>query len=204
MPSKLSRGAKSKQQRQKEEHVATVGANHPAVAASRKNTSSVPEITPQVICRTSPHRKSPENDFMVQQAAALLTQMAGDGNASILIPCVILPPPPVLTVDVPVDYKDDDKDRSIDSSVASSDGTSTGGGTLINRKETTLAGDVDGEYAEGEYPPLPDDYYFNHSVTRGGDNVLHDHFDDDLDIPINDLTNAQVRKFNFLNVLPII
>ena len=60
MPSKLSRAAKSKQQRQKEEHVATVGANHPAVAASRKNASSVPEITSQVICRTSPHRKSPE------------------------------------------------------------------------------------------------------------------------------------------------
>jgi hypothetical protein len=44
MLSKLSRGAKSKQQRQKEKHVATVGVNHPAVAASHKNTSSVPEI----------------------------------------------------------------------------------------------------------------------------------------------------------------
>ena len=91
MPSKLSRGAKSKQQRKKEKHVATVGANHPAVAALRKNASSVPEITSQVICRSSPRRKSPENGFMSQQAAALLTQKASNDNASILTPRVILP-----------------------------------------------------------------------------------------------------------------
>jgi hypothetical protein len=132
MPSKLSRAAKSKQQRQKEKHVATAGANHLAVAALRKNMSSVPEITSQVICRMSPRLKSPENGFMSQQAAALLTQKAGNDNASILTPRVILPPPPVLNVDVPGDYKDDDKDWSIDSSVPSTDGTSTGGGTLIN------------------------------------------------------------------------
>jgi hypothetical protein len=125
---------KSKQQRQKEKHVATVGANHPAVAALHKYTYFVPEITSQVICRTSPHRKIPENGFMSQQAAALLTQKAGNDNASILTPRVILPPPPVLNVDVPGDYKDDDKDWSIDSSVPSTDGTSTGGGTLINQK----------------------------------------------------------------------
>ena len=132
MPSKLSRAARSKQQRQKEKHVATVGANHPAVATSRKNTSSVPKITSQVICRTSPNCKSPENGFMSQQAAALLTQKAGNDNASILTPRVILPPPPNLNVDVPGNYKDDDEDKSIDSSVASSDGTSTGGGTMIS------------------------------------------------------------------------
>ena len=135
MPEDALRGAKSKQQRQKEKHVATVGANHPVVAALRKNsTSSVPEITSKVICHTSPHRKSPENGFMSQQAAALLTQKAGNDNASILTPRVILPPPPNLNVDVPGNYKDDDEDKSIDSSVASSDGTSTGGGTLINGK----------------------------------------------------------------------
>ena len=98
-------------------------------------------------------------------------------------------------MDLPGDFKDDDKDRSIDSSVALSDGTSTRGGTLINGKETTLAGNIDGEYAEGEYPPLPDDYSFNHSVTRGGDD------DDDLEVPIDDLTDAQVRKFNFFECL---
>ena len=69
---------------------------------------------------------------MSQQAAVLLTQKAGNDNASILTPRVILQPHPVLNVDVPGVYKDDDKDRSIDSSVALSDGTSTGGGTLIN------------------------------------------------------------------------
>ena len=69
---------------------------------------------------------------MSQQAAALLTQKAGNDDASILTPLVILPSPPVLNVDVPGDYKDDDEDRSIDSSVPSTDGTSTGGGTLIN------------------------------------------------------------------------
>ena len=84
MPSKRSRAAKSRQQRQKETHVATVGANHLVVAALRKNTSSVPEITSQVICCMSPHRKSPENGFMSQQAAAVLTQKAGNDDASIL------------------------------------------------------------------------------------------------------------------------
>ena len=133
IPSKLSRAARSKQQRQKEKHVATVGANHPAVAALGKNsTSSVPEITSQVICCTSPCCKSPENGFMSQQAVALLTQKAGNDDASILTPRVILPAPPVLNVDVPGVYEDDDEDRSIESSVASSDGTSTGGGTMIN------------------------------------------------------------------------
>ena len=133
MPSKLSRAARSKQQRQKEKHVASVGANHPAVAVLRKNSmSSVPEITSQVICRTSSHPKSPENGFMSQQAATLLTQKASNDDVSILTPHVILPPPPVLNVDVPGVYEDDDEDRSIDSSVASSDGTSTGGGTMIS------------------------------------------------------------------------
>ena len=69
---------------------------------------------------------------MSQQAVALLTQKAGNDDASILTPRVILPPPPVLNMDVPGVYEDDDKNRSIDSSVASSDGTSTGVGTMIN------------------------------------------------------------------------
>ena len=90
---------------------------------------------------------------------------------------------------------------SIDSSVVSSDGTSTGGGTLINRQETTRAGNVVGEYAEGEYPPLPDNYSFNHSASCGGDDALHDHIDDDLEVPIDDLTDAQVRKFNIFERL---
>ncbi len=122
---------------------------------------------------------------MSQQAAALLTQTASNDDASILTPRVILPPPPVFNVDVPGDYKDDAKDRSIDSSVALSDGTSIRGGMLINGKETTRAGNIDGEYAEGEYPPLPDNYSFNHSATRGGDD------DDNLEVPIDDLTDAQ-------------
>ena len=51
---------------------------------------------------------------------------------------------------------------------------------------------------------MENNYSINHSVTRGGDDVLHDHFNDDLEVPIDDLTDAQVRKFNFLNVWPII
>ena len=89
MPSKLSRAAKSKLQRQKEMHIATVGANHPVVAALRNNTSSVPEITSPGICHTSPHHKSLENGFMSQQAAALLTLKAGSDNKSIQTPRVI-------------------------------------------------------------------------------------------------------------------
>ena len=77
MPSKLSRTAKLKQQREKEKHVATVGANQPAVTALLKNMPSNPEITSQVICRTSPCRKSPVNGFMRQQAAARLNFMIG-------------------------------------------------------------------------------------------------------------------------------
>ena len=69
---------------------------------------------------------------MSQQAAALLTQKAGNDNASILTPCVILQPHPVLNVDVPGVYKDVDVDTSIGSSVVLSDGTSTRGGILIN------------------------------------------------------------------------
>ena len=204
IPSKLSRAGKSKQQIQKEKHVATVGANHPAVAALRKNTPSDSELTSQVISHTIPSLKSPVNGFMSHQAAALLTQMAGNDDASILTPRVILQPPPVLNVDVPGVYKDDDEDTSIDSPLVLSDGTSTGGGTLMNRQETTRAGDVVGEYAEVKYPPLLDDYSCNHSANDGVDDALNDDIDDDLEKTINDLTDAPVRKFNFLNVCPII
>ena len=31
--------------------------------------------------------------------------------------------------------------------------------------------------------------------------MLHDHFDDDLEVPIDDLTDAQVLKFNFFECL---
>ena len=80
----------------------------------------------------SPHHKSPENGYLSQQAAALLAQKAGNDNASILTPRVILQPPPVLNVDVPGVHEAVDNDTSIDSYVELSDGTSTGGGTLIN------------------------------------------------------------------------
>jgi hypothetical protein len=163
MPSKLSMTAKLKQQREKEKSVATVGANHPAVTVLHKNAPSNPAITSPVICCTSPRPKSPENGFMSQQAVALLTQKAGNDNASILTPLVILQPPPVLNMDVPSVYKDVDKDTCIVSSAALSDGTSTGGGTLINLKKTM--GD----------PPLPDNFSFNHSVTHGWDDATGFH-----------------------------
>ena len=48
---------------------------------------------------------------------------------------------------------------------------------------------------------MPDDFLFNHSATHGGDNVLHDYFNDDLEVPIHDPTDAQVCKFNFFKRL---
>ena len=37
-------------------------------------------------------------------------------------------------------------------------------------------------------------------MTPGGDDLLHDHIDDDLEVLIDDLTDAQVRKFNFFQM----
>ena len=48
---------------------------------------------------------------------------------------------------------------------------------------------------------MPDDFLFNHSATHGGDDVLHDYFNDNLEVPIHDLTDAQVCKFNFFKRL---
>ena len=62
-------------------------------------------------------------------------------------------------------------------------------------------GDIVGKSAEGKYPPLPDNFLFNHSATRGGDDALHDHINDDLEVPINYLTDAQVCMFNFFERL---
>ena len=50
---------------------------------------------------------------------------------------------------------------------------------------------------------MPDDCSFNHSATPGGDDVLHDNIYDDLEVPINDLTDVQVRKFNFFGRLAL-
>ena len=38
-------------------------------------------------------------------------------------------------------------------------------------------------------------------MTPGGDDLLHDHIDDDLEVLIDDLTDAQVCKFNFFKCL---
>ena len=139
--------------------------------------------------------------FRSQQAAALLTQKAGNDDASILTSHVILQPPPVLNVDVPGIYEDVHEDTSIDTSKVLSDGASNGSGTMINWQETSLAADNVGEYAEGEYPPLPDDNSFNHSATRGVDDAQNDNINDDLEEPIDDLTDVQVSNLIFLNVL---
>ena len=102
------------------------------VAALRKNTSSNLEITSQVIYHTNPCCRSPVIGFRSQQAAALLTQKAGNDDASILTSHVILQPPPVLNVDVPGIYEDVHEDTSIDTSKVLSDGASNGSGTMIN------------------------------------------------------------------------
>ncbi len=111
-------------QKEKETRVATVGANHPALAASRGRGPKNPEITSHSSRRTSP-RRSPAV-AMSLQAMALLTQKGGNDEMSILTPRVILPRPPVLDVDVDDDA---DEDTSIVSSDVSSADTSTGGGT---------------------------------------------------------------------------
>ena len=115
---------------------------------------------------------------------------------------MILQQPPVLDVDV--DVADDDAGNitsRVSSDVSSAD-TSTRRGTQIIGKEMTVAGEV-----EGEYPPLPDDYSFNYSVSspnlRGGGDETDGDNDDDDDMAIK-LTDEQVSKYFFLNVWPII
>ena len=58
-----------------------------------------------------------------------------------------------------------------------------------------------GDYHEGEYPPLPDDYSFNHSAMRGGDDTRNDNEGDNLEVPNDDLTDEQVSKYNFFERL---
>jgi hypothetical protein len=192
-PSKLSATARYERlkQKEKETRVATVDANHPALAASHGRGPKNPEITSHSSRRTSP-RCSPAV-AMSLQAMALLTHKGGNEEMSILTPCVILPQPPVLDVDV---NDDANKDTSVVSSDVLSADTSTRGGTRITGKETTMVGEV-----EGEYPPLPEDYTFNYSASGGGDEPDGDNDNDDLEI---DLTDEQVSKYFFLNVGPII
>jgi len=72
-PSKLSAATARSKQKEKEKRVATVGANHPALAASRGRGPKNPEITSHSSRRTSP-RHSPPAVAMGLQAMALLTQ----------------------------------------------------------------------------------------------------------------------------------
>jgi hypothetical protein len=51
---------------------------------------------------------------------------------------------------------------------------------------------------------LPDNNSLNHSATGGVDDARNDNIDDDLEELINDLTDAQVSNFNFLNIWPMI
>jgi len=122
MPSKLSAATawyKRLKQKEKEKCVAIVGANHPALAASRGRGPKNPEITYHSSRRTSPWRSS-SVVAMGLQAMVLLTQKGGNDEVSILTPNVILHQPPVLEVDVA------DDDAGNDTSHVSSD-VSTGG-----------------------------------------------------------------------------
>ena len=155
IPSKLSAATARYErltQKEKEKRVATVGANHPALAASRVRGPKNPEITSHSLRRTSPRRSSPAV-VMGLQAMVLSTQKGGNNKVSILTPCVILQQPPVLDVDV-ADYDAGNILSRVSSDVSSAD-TSIGRGTQIIGKEMTVAGEV-----EGEYPPLPDDKSF--------------------------------------------
>ena len=55
------------------------------------------------------------------------------------------------------------------------------GHSLIDRRQLLRVTSV-GEYAEGEYPPLPDNYLCNHSATGGVVDVRNDNIDDDLEV----------------------
>ena len=48
---------------------------------------------------------------------------------------------------------------------------------------------------------MPDSYLFNHSATGGVDDAWNDNIDDDLEGPIDDLTDVQLSKFNFFECL---
>ena len=129
-------------QKEKEKRVATVGANHLALAAPRVRGPKNPEITSHSSRRTSPWRSSPAVVMggLQLQAMVLLPQKGGNDEVSILTPRVILQQPPVLDVDV--DVADDDA-GNITSRVSSdvlSAYTSTGRGTQIIGKEMTVAG----------------------------------------------------------------
>ena len=127
-------------QKEKEKRVATVGANHLALAAPRVCGPKNPEITSHSSRRTSPWRSSPAVVMggLQLQAMALLPQKGGNDEVSILTPRVILQQPPVLDVD----GADDDAGNSTSrvSSDGSSADTSTGRGTHIIGKEMTVAG----------------------------------------------------------------
>ena len=198
MTSKLSAATaryRRLKQKEKEKRVATVSANHPALAASRVRGSKNPEITSHSLRRTSPRCSSPVVS-MGLQAMVMLTQKGGNDEVLILTPCVILQQPPFLDVDAADDAAGNDTSR-VSSDVLSAD-TSTGRGTQIIGKEMTVADEV-----EGEYPPLPDDYSFNYSASSpnlhgGGDETDGDNDDDDLEI---ELTDKQVYKYNFFECL---
>ena len=133
---------------------------------------------------------------------ALLIQKAGNDEVSILAPRVILPQPPVFDVDVPSpdDAMINNNISNVSSDVLSA-GTSTRGRKLISGKETTESGDVEGEYAH-----LPDDYLFNYTASNpkscgGGENERDKGDNDDLDDPIDNLTDKKVSKYNFFQCL---
>jgi hypothetical protein len=186
------------QKRDKEKCVATVDANHPALAVLRSMRRLNPVITSGTPCRTSPRRPEAAS----RDNTALLTLNAGNDNMLLLTPHILLSIPPVIDVDVP-NRENINVDSNIDSdnelSSVSSDARSMGEGKLILGKGTTVVDVVEGEYAH-----LPNDYSLTYSATgnklRGGDNG---HDNDDLN-GLNDVsvTDETTSKYNSLIVWP--
>ncbi len=180
--SKLSGRARKPKQREsnKDNRVATVGPNHPALAAScmrgptTKNALSAP-----LGVRTSPRRTQ---DASAINPLALFTQQACATGTT------VLNDPVILNLDEAMVNASKDK-ASSDNSL-SSETLSKKVGDDNQKKGTTLTGD------EQPFVPLPDDYSFTYSAT--GDKPPED--EDELDKPV-DLCDKQVSKFTFLERL---
>ncbi len=181
--SKLSgRARKLKQlERDKDNCLAAVGPNHPALAASRmrgpttKNAMSAP-----LSVRRSPRRTQ---DASAINPLALFTQQARAAGTTVPID------PVILNLDEALVNASKDKALS-DDSVSSETPTNKAGDDNPN-KGITLTG------VEQPFVPLPDDYLFTYSAT--GDKPPGDDYDE-LDEPV-DLCDEEVSKFTFLERL---
>jgi hypothetical protein len=180
--SKLSgSSAKLKQhERNKDNCVATLGPNHPALAMGcfRGLTTKIALSAPLGV-RASPRRPQ---DASAINPTALFTQQEQGAEMTLPNPCVI------LNLDEAMDNASKNKASSDDSLLSDMLSIKVGGDNP--QKGATLT-DV-----EEQFDPLPDNYLFTYSAT--GDKPPRG--DDEFDKPI-DLSDKQVSKFTFVERL---